>query len=314
MTSTKKKIQNLIAEARTEEALVQLRSFNYSDRDLRNQINLLSARFTKNKKQRLLGITDDRELNVELNKINAALLEVVEGLENATETWRSGNTPQTPTNPGFSWTKWTGLNDVKSWIALLAGLAAILTFYFKYCGHLPEGGNRKPFSVVVYTHGNGGKQDILQLKDTKLVADFHGRRDVAKVGENGQNTFNEVPALFHNKKIGIGIQGNEGYVLKYPDSTYLLNEEPIYLAVQSSCRFCLIEGFVQSQNKFIPNLIVSTGTFSDTTDSKGYFKINIPPHKEADDYPITISRNGIIVKRIFITPDPKQPAEILLDN
>ena len=100
--------------------------------------------------------------------------------------------------------------------------------------------------------------------------------------------------------------------MSYPDSTYMLNNEPIYLAVQSSCRFCKIAGVVRNQKAFVPNAVVSTGRFSDTTDANGRFEINLPPTMEQSEYGVTIRLNNKIVWDKFITPDLKKDAEILI--
>ena len=312
----KQTLQNLLAEGKTKQAIAQLRQITTYDTDLQAEVVQLSARFTEYERQKRMDIEDPSVLRIELAKINNALLSVIDRLDKSVE--RSGNLQGFPNvnplpNPspqGFSWTKWTGLNDVKSWIAVLAGLAGIMTFYFKFCKNVPDN-DGKPFSVVVYTHGQGGRQDIINLKDTKLVADFGGRREDPIVGKNGQNTFNEVPAKFRNTRIGIGLEGNEGYILQH-DSNYVLNGEPIYLAIQSSCRFCTIAGTVRNQKQFIKNAIVSTANFSDTTDVNGYFEIHVPPLMEKSEYGVTVRLNNKIVWDKFITPNPKQPTEILI--
>ncbi len=299
-TNMKQTLRNLIADGKTAKAIAELRRLTTSDPDLNTEINLIANRFATFERQLRLGLEDPSVLNIESNKINTALLDIIDRLS-ASEAVPSSH-------------RLTTAHNIKFTIAILAGLVVIITFVFKYCLHISDGGDGKPFSVVVYTHGIGGRQDILQLKETKLVADFGGRRDVATVGEHGQNTFNEVPAAFRNKRIGIGLQGTEGYALTYNDSTYLLNGEPIYLAVQSSCRFCKVAGIVRNQNTFIPNAIVNTGQYVDTTDANGYFEINIPPNKEQSEYPVTVRVKGKIVWDKFITPNPKQPAEILIEK
>ncbi len=298
-------LRNLIAESKTKEVIAELRRLTTSDRDLNNEINIMAARFTKYKTQYHLGLEDTTPLNIELNKINNALLDIIDRLD--TEGGAS-TTSESRTSEGV-----TRSHLLTVLMAIGASIIILLVVYFKFCGNSSEGGDGKSFSLVVYTHGNGGRQDMLQLKETKLVADFGGRRDVATVGEHGQNTFNEVPATFRNKRIGIGLEGTEGYVLTHKDSTYLLNGEPIYLAVQSSCRFCKVAGIVRQQNAFVPDAIVRTGAFVDTTDANGYFEINIPPDKEQSEYPVTVIVKGRIVWDKFMTPNPKQPAEIIID-
>ena len=303
----KQTLIDLIADGKTKRALEKLRQLNLQDDDLTTQITLLSARFKKNDTQRHLGIMDERDFNIELNRINIAVLAVIDQWEVSDGVTRSHAVANVPTK------KWAFIGTgLVALIALLANLATVLD----YLGIKPKdgGSDSKPFSVVIYTHGKGGKQYILPLKETKMVADFGGRREVSMVGENNQNIFAEIPATFFNKKIGIGLQGTEGYVLTHPDSTYQLNGEPIYVAVQSSCRFCNITGIIRNQKAFVANAIVSTGRFSDTTDANGLFDITIPPENELSEYPVTVRLNNKIVWDKYITPNPKQPAEILINN
>lgn len=297
----KQTLRQLIAKGKTKEVIAELMHLTAYDIDLNNEVNILSARFTKYKTQYHLGLEDSALLNIESNRINNALLDIIDRLDT------EGGASTTSEVVTRSYPLTTML------MAIGASIMVLLVVYFKFCGNSPEGGDGKPFSVVVYTHGIGGRQDILQLKETQLVADFGGRRDVATVGEHGQNTFNEIPAAFRDKRIGIGLEGTEGYVLSHKDSTYPLNGEPIYLAVQSSCRFCVVEGYVQNQESFIPNVVVNIDNFADTTDSKGYFKIDIPPNKELSEYAATISIKGKIVKRLFITPVLNKPTDILIE-
>ena len=161
----KQTLRNLIADGKTAQALNTLRQHNLNDTDLNAQITLLSARFTKNENQKNLGIIEERDYNLELNRINSALLLVINGLDKSqlppsvfqptTSDGSVSNTivakAKTPNQQGFSWTHWTGLNDVKSWIAAVAGILAIVTFYFKYCAHISEGNDGKP-SPLSSTH------------------------------------------------------------------------------------------------------------------------------------------------------------------
>lgn len=289
MHTMKQALRDLLAAGKTAKVIDQLRKLVANDTDLSNEVTMLSARFKNNEREKHLNTGDPDLLGIEHNRINSALLDVI-------ERWDGTSRSQ--------------LRSIALYGGVLAGLL-IVVFLVLRMGGLAD---NKPFSVVVYTHGEGGRQNIVQLKETKLVVDFGGDRKVATVGENGQNTFNEVASKFRNTNIGIGLQGTEGYALRFPDSTYLLNGQPIYLEVKSVCQTCVIEGFVQNQTQFLPNYVVSTGIFSDTTDAKGYFKIMVSPEKAMKaDYPVTVLFKGKIIKQLLITPDPKKPAEILID-
>lgn len=290
----KQTLQNLLAEGKTKQAIAELMQLSTHDTDLKAEVVQLSARYAEYERQKRMGLEDPSVLGIELNKINNALLSVIDRLEKkgSTHSNVSFSIDRKPLTWTTSITKWTGLNDVKSWIAVLAGLAGIMTFYFKYCKNVPDN-DGKPFSVVVYTHGNGGRQEILQLKDTKIVADFGGRREVAKVGDNGQNIFAEIPPSFYGKKVGVGLSGTEGYVLRFPDSTYLLNSEPIYVAVALGDNTRMIKGVVKTTSgNFLEGVAVTTVGESVLTNANGYFELKIPTEKQQPTYPLTLTKKG----------------------
>ena len=301
----KNNLESLLARNQWETLFSELNTLTPDDENWRTQLLMLEGRYNTLKQQKILGTLSYDDAGIETNKIRNGVLSLINGIDTQTDV----RTPNKPTNNSKKFFAFDNINAV---VGLFAGLAGILTFYFSYCRK--ETGTDKPFTVVVYTHPKGNKQNILQLKETQLVMDIGGRREVSKVGDNGQNIFTEIASQFLGKKSGIGITSNEGYVLSFPDSMYVLNNEPIYLAVQSNCRFCKLTGFVRNASDIVKNAIVSTGNYSDTTKANGYFEINIPPAMEKEDgnYPVTVRLNNKIVWDKFITPNPKQPAEILI--
>ena len=79
----KQALRNLIAQGSTNRAIAQLLLLTASDSDLSTEINLLSARFSTLEKQQRLGVGDDKESGKELNRINVALLDIVNRLAGA---------------------------------------------------------------------------------------------------------------------------------------------------------------------------------------------------------------------------------------
>lgn len=223
----KQTLRNLIAAGKTAQAIEELCRLTIHNNELNNRITALSARFQDFERQKLGNLEAPSVLDIKLNQINEALLAVIYELYEAPP-----SISKYKKNTGNNKSKWLIIGAVMvAVIAILTNLTPVLQF-FGYGNAQTPFENNKAFSVVVYTHGQSGKQDIAIMKETKLVADFGGRREVAKVGENGQNTFNEIPSEFRNKRIGIGLQGQEGYILTYKDSSYLLDGNPIYLSVK----------------------------------------------------------------------------------
>ena len=221
---TTQDLRNLISAAKTGKAIEALQQWNITDSDIQNDIAMLSSRFSKCEREKNLGIVAPNEASIELNKINMALLSLIDGLDNEPKTIVQQSQTEDMKKNIFTF------DNFKSTIAILAGIAGILTFYFKFCSKTPENTTNKPKAIVVYTHGEKGKQDIIQFKTTHLIADINGRRDIAQIRENGQNVFTEVSS----DSISIGIDDKEGYVLKNAKNTYLVTDKPIYVEIVKS--------------------------------------------------------------------------------
>ena len=181
----KQTLQNLLAEGKTKQVIAELMQVSTDDTDLKAEIVQLSARYAEYERQKRMDVQDPSVLGNELNKINSALLSVIGQLkeENTPNAKVVVNHPDThPPKQGFSWTKWTGLNDVKSWIAVFAGLAGILTFYFNFCATKNQNGKlinltvevedkmnstilRKQAYVMMFVEGGDMKKEIIDDKD-----------------------------------------------------------------------------------------------------------------------------------------------------
>lgn len=70
-------IRDLIAKGKTAKAIAKLRHHTTSDDDLKNEMDILSARFSRYQTQLHLGLEAPSVLNIELNQIHQALLAVV---------------------------------------------------------------------------------------------------------------------------------------------------------------------------------------------------------------------------------------------
>ncbi len=82
-------LRNLIADGKTAKVIAELRRLTASDADLHSEVNLLAARFSKYEKQHLGNLEAANVLDIELNRINNALLAVIDKLNN--DDARSGN-------------------------------------------------------------------------------------------------------------------------------------------------------------------------------------------------------------------------------
>lgn len=118
-------LRNLIAQAKTEEAIKLLLQKTNAENDLGKRVIQLSARFQTYKRNLLDNLQDSQALGVELAKINRSLLELL-------EEWEIPNyTPWVP-KPPQPWLKWTGIGALG--LAILLILVKMLGF--------PEGGKK----------------------------------------------------------------------------------------------------------------------------------------------------------------------------
>ncbi|MFN0036208.1 MAG: hypothetical protein ACKVUS_14185 [Saprospiraceae bacterium] len=117
MLSQYQNIKALIAQGNVESALETLVRLTQhaDDADLRQRVLTLSGQFAALKKQHLTGLLEDKDYRLQLNRITAAVAEVVD---------REHLTPsETLTTRSFSWKKWAVLLAVLASIAGITGYA-----------------------------------------------------------------------------------------------------------------------------------------------------------------------------------------------
>ena len=82
--------------------------------------------------------------------------------------------------------------------------------------------------------------------------------------------------------------------LTQPQTTYLLNGEPIYVAVSLSEQTRGLKGIVKDAETkaLLDNVAVATLGESVLTDANGYFELKIPVPKQQESYPLTLTKKG----------------------
>lgn len=78
----KQVLQSLLADGKITQVIFQLRQLTQQDADLHNDVLQISARFADNERRRLSNTSDSGTLGTEQNKINEALLSVINKLDN----------------------------------------------------------------------------------------------------------------------------------------------------------------------------------------------------------------------------------------
>ncbi len=77
----KQALKTLLAEGKTAQALAELRKLSLTDSDLSHSIIQISARFAEMERQQHAGTLAQEALGIERNKINAAVLAVIDRLD-----------------------------------------------------------------------------------------------------------------------------------------------------------------------------------------------------------------------------------------
>ena len=119
ITKMRQTLRNLIAQAKTEEAIKLLLQKTDPETDLGKRVIQLSARFQTYKRNLLDNLHDAQVLGVELANINRSLLELL-------EEWETPNGPPWVPKPPQPWLKWTGIGALG--LAILLILVKMLGF------------------------------------------------------------------------------------------------------------------------------------------------------------------------------------------
>ena len=213
----------------------------------------------------------------------------------------------------FSWTKWTGLNDVKSWVALFAGLAGIMGFYFNFCGQKISDKNKLTnVSVVV------------EDQNHDLIPAFHKGEDAfVLMTVEGGDTKEEVidykgTASFKNVKVGdmvrLKVKFSEPYRPSHPDSVYTIPSDgrlTLTVALQNLGR---VFGTVIYRNAPLEGVLVDAEGFRDTTDLTGRFDISIPENARRKEPEVKFLKKGFKMSFQKAHPQTDTPLNIVMEK
>jgi hypothetical protein len=141
----KQTLRNLIAEGKTKQAIAQLRQLTKNDADLNAEVVQLSARFSAYEHQKRMATEDPSVLSIELNKINNALLSVIERLEGDVE--RSGNLQ------GFSNVNAPNVNatfnSMKNILYVVSTGLTLAALYYIFEWYTAEPQNKEPLPALL---------------------------------------------------------------------------------------------------------------------------------------------------------------------
>ncbi len=125
MPNTSQVLQHLLADGKTRHVIEQLLRLTATDRDQQNEVLQLSAQFAELERQSRLNVTDPKLLGTERNRINAALLAVIDRL---------------PENFRPLRRKWN-VGKIALWLGIFAAVAGIQAIH---CAIFSKNRSRRP--------------------------------------------------------------------------------------------------------------------------------------------------------------------------
>lgn len=211
----RKTVANLIARGRTEQVLRLLQKVEgQSEHPAFQQIVMIAARYAQLNKSMLNGTTDDNSANIDLQRINASILSVVNGLESGTDAAfihalhkQLPPTSRRPTN------------------LILAGLLLLAICVF---GGIYWVKSTRPFAVDVWLISPETNEPIVTLNQGNLIL-VSGEYSYTQAVQNGKMTFTSLDPALRHAKVRFETVGISGYVLKNPTQYYSLEATPLLL-------------------------------------------------------------------------------------
>jgi hypothetical protein len=194
------------------------------------------------------------------------------------------------------------------------GALAIFMFVYHYDPAQLNTPNNCPddFDLTVYVHINGDKNDRILKNKGKVILDLGSDSREASIGARGEAHFMEIPLKFWNKSIKIGLLDGVIYKPTKPDSTYILNGEPVYLAIQAYGLETVTGTVKDEDGKLLEGAIVRIKNVQTSTNNVGYFNLKIPNSQQSREQQVTISLNGYKVWEGIATPETDEELKAIL--
>ena len=297
----KRKIRQLIGENRLDEAIKELLKLTENTHH-HHDVILQSTRLNEYKNQQIKGIATSSELNQMRNQIADAMLSITNQLSEK-------DTPSVSDNADkFSWTKWTGLNDVKSWIAAFAGVVGIMGFYFNFCATKSQNG--KLTNITVYVEDK--QHDLILKQQGQVIMDVEGG-EAKKEDIDSKGT-----ASFKNVKIGdkvhLKVDFSEPYRPLNPDSIYTIPADGrinLTVGLQNLNR---VFGTVLYRDQPLAGVLVTIGDLRVSTDATGSYNIPIPESAQRKEQEVKFLKTGykMLIKKAF--PQTNEPLNIVMEK
>lgn len=299
-------LKEFIAQGQSGKALEELSKHTnvLPDKPYHNVVTQLHARWKANERAHLMGILAHESYTMERNRINQALLELLDGNLDATNAGVP-NKNHTPEN-----SLWRKIGYAALFAALISGVADLLGII-----HIFSSSKEDSMQLTVMVQGVDGLP-IPELQNTgKIIVDFGNDRRAPLIGQDGRTNLGEIPQKFRGEKIPLVLQA-EGFEATEPDKQYIMEGKAVYFFVKRDSSLGLVQGIVKDRSgeNFIAGALVMIDQETTLkTDSLGRFRTVLPPEKQRDTYTITVKKEGFKVKTDYYKPK-SSPTEIRLDR
>ncbi|MBK7938895.1 MAG: carboxypeptidase regulatory-like domain-containing protein [Lewinellaceae bacterium] len=291
MPPSKQEFKDLLANDRADLVIAELAAITkpLADQHYHNQVTLLSNRLTANKREHNLGKISSQEYNLEKNRINHALLALIDSL------------PQGAAASGPE--KEKGFWKTMTYVALVAGILGSFAEVLGFIDLVP-GKPEDSLQLTVYVQDTEGKP-IPALQNTgHVIVRFDNDLRDPVIGENGRTNLGEIPAKFRGQEIEVVLVA-EGYEAILPGKKYVMDGEPVYFTVRRDNSLGIIQGIVKDRSgeNFLAGALVMIDQDTTTlTDDLGRFRLQLPPEKQRERYLLTVKKEGFKTRTDYYLP------------
>jgi hypothetical protein len=306
----KQTLRNLIAEGKTAKMLINLRKITLTDDNLKNEVSLIAARFSELERQNRLGFTDPSVSVLELNKINYALLDIIDQLkDNDTDGFQliEDTTDSYPIIQNVSNPKRRGLPNLVYWLSAIMGLVCLIIFYFVKNQDKSE--NRLT-NITVYIEDKN--HDLILKQQGQIIMDVTGG-EAKKEDIDSKGT-----ASFKNVKIGdkvhLKVDFSEPYRPIQPDSVYTITADGRIILNVGLQNLSRVFGTVFWRDEPLSGVVVAIGDLQTTTDSTGSYVLPIPEAAQRKEQEVKFFKKGykMLIKKAY--PQTNVPMNVVMEK
>lgn len=300
----KERIQALIAENQTEEAINEL--LKIAKGKHRDKLLVLKASFEKIKNDEILDLTSSGELVRSQNKLNYSLLELASKILDSSP---SGEQPPLVTTTEEDRQKRT--RSWKEWLAIVGGILAMLAGIAEFSGYSLRDLFSGPSisSNTVHITVKSQNPNITLPKSGKVFLTYGAAQVGKDISNNLEAIFTEVPEGYFDKENKVKITFKdplgEPYYAIHEDSLYQLEPNQSIEVLVGLRGLDKLYGIVKDfkTGDYIEGARVSVLNLEAFTDKNGWWELPIEEEgKQLKFHTVRVSKEGYHNKEISNIP------------